>query len=664
MSIAQNLAELKGVKQWVAFRFEERNGKRTKVPVNPHTGGNAQTNNPETWGTLAQAQEAVKAYGVDGVGFVFANGYFGIDLDHVIDPEARTIKSYAQDIIDTVDSYTELSPSGTGIHIIAKGSPDFDRNRNDDIGLEMYYPTFKEDGSISRGRYFTVTGNAYGAVKPIAERTKQAQAVYKKYLYKEPQKAPATSTPVGATTESDADIITKALNSKNGARFSALWQGDISGYGNDHSRATQALVNDLCYWTNGDYSAIDRLFRQSGLYSTMKIERGVNKWDKVHVNGKTYGQATIETALASFTPYVPRERGDRRPFTGRPDYKQGTEQEAPQEALAPDNVLDYIQGGHLQTAIDRFKNYRQLKTGFSNYDRVQPLYPGLYVVGAISSLGKTTFCHQLGDQLAQQGEHVLYFSIEQNRLEMVTKGLSRLTAQINENDALSAIDIRRGSTNGTLKKAVEKYKTFAKNISIIECSFDVLEEDIIDYVEGFIQSTGLTPVVIIDYLQIIPGTPDHLGRRPTTKDAVDSHVRAFKKLQSRHDLVLFLIASLNRQNYLTPVDFESFKESGGIEYTADVVIGLQLEVMNDPIFEKDKDIKKKREKVKQAKNAIPRDIEFTVLKNRYGQANFSLNFTYNPCYDLFKPKVTDFPDTEQLTKSVEDWKKRRADGRL
>lgn len=652
MSIAENLKEIQSVKQWVAFRFEERNGKRTKIPVNPHTGGNAQTNNPETWGTLAQAQEAVKRYGVDGVGFVFANGYFGIDLDHVIDPEARTIKKYAQDIIDTVDSYTELSPSGTGVHIIAKGSPNFDRNRNDDIGLEMYYPTFKEDGSISRGRYFTVTGNAYGDVKPIADRTEQAQEVYKKYLHRETQ-APATSPSVGTPANlSDAEIINKAMNARNGARFSALWAGDTSAYGGDHSRATQALVNDLCYWTNGDADAIDRLFRQSGLYSSMKVERGVNKWDKVHVNGKTYGQATIETALASFTPYVRRERVERNPFTGSPGFTQAkTEQEAQESqqgaVVEPDNLLAYLDGGHLENAIERFKSGKSIKTGFSNYDAVQPLYPGLYVVGAISSLGKTTFCHQLGDQLAKQGQHVLYFSIEQNRLEMVTKGLSRLTEQIDPFNGLSAIDIRRGASNGALKKAIAEYKTFAGNISIIECSFDVLEEDIIQYVEDYIKATGLTPVVIIDYLQIIPGTPDNLGHRPNTKDAVDSHVRAFKKLQSRHDLILFLIASLNRQNYLTPVDFESFKESGGIEYTADVVIGLQLAVMNDDIFNKEGKIKEKREKVKQAKNAIPRKIELVVLKNRYGSANFELGFTYDPVHDLFTPDNSALKERER-----------------
>lgn len=639
MSITGIFKELKDVKQWVAFRFEERSGgKRTKIPINPNTGGNAQTSNPETWGTLKQAQDAVKRYGVDGVGFVFANGYFGIDLDHVIDPAKRTIKTYAQDIIDTVDSYTEISPSGTGIHIIAKGSPDFDRNRNDDIGLEMYYPSYNKDGTIKGGRYFTVTGNAYRDVfKPVQERTKQAQAVYKKYLHREPQQAASIS--VGTpSNENDADLINKAMSSKNGDRFKSLWTGDISGYGDDHSRATQALVNDLCYWTNGDAEAIDRLFRQSGLYSTMKVEKGVNKWDKVHVNGRTYGQATIATALASFTPYVRRERTDNRPFTGNPGFEQPKEPEAiPQGANIPDNLLEYLEGGHLNDAIKRFKTFKNLKTGFSNYDNVQPLYPGLYVVGAISSLGKTTFCHQLGDQLAKQGEHVLYFSIEQNRLEMVTKGLSRLTAQLDPFGALSAIDIRRGASNDALYKAIAEYKTFAKNISIIECSFDITEEDIIQYVEDYIQATGFTPVVIIDYLQIIPGTPDALGRRPQTKDAVDSHVRAFKKLQSKHDLVLFLISSLNRQNYLAPVDFESFKESGSVEYTSDVVIGLQLAEMNDKAFEKDGNVQEKRNKVKKAKLAIPREIELVVLKNRYGKANFELGFKYDPVHDLFTP---------------------------
>ena len=144
----------------------------------------------------------------------------------------------------------------------------------------------------------------------------------------------------------------------------------------------------------------------------------------------------------------------------------------------------------------------------------------------------------------------------------------------------------------------------------------------------------IKPVVIVDYLQIIrPADP-----RQTAKDAVDAHVRALKMLQRNNDLVVLVICSLNRQNYLTPVDFESFKESGGIEYTADVVWGLQLAIMNDELFDKDKKLKEKREAVKRAKLEVPRKVELVCLKNRYGRSSYSCGFNYYPQYDLFVPE--------------------------
>ena len=110
-------------------------------------------------------------------------------------------------------------------------------------------------------------------------------------------------------------------------------------------------------------------------------------------------------------------------------------------------------------------------------------------------------------------------------------------------------------------------------------------------------------MVIIDYLQIISPVTSH----QTAKDVVDYNVRALKKLQTDNDLVVLVISSLNRSNYLTPIDFSSFKESGGIEYTADVIWGLQLSVMNDELFDKEAKLKAKREAVKDAK-AANRDI--------------------------------------------------------
>ncbi len=203
-------------RQWVAFRLEERNGKISKVPVNPKTGRYAMTNNPATWGTLEEAQQAIQKFGTDGVGFVFDNGYFGIDLDDVIDPQRGTIKAWAQEIIDAMGSYTEISPSGRGVHIIAKGNPVFDRNKN--AGIEMYAPTRDADGKIRMGRYFTVTGNTYGMPQPIAVRTEEAMDVWSRYINGRPALSEAV-VPIGAGNTVD---YAYALATKYGEASASL----------------------------------------------------------------------------------------------------------------------------------------------------------------------------------------------------------------------------------------------------------------------------------------------------------------------------------------------------------------------------------------------------------------------------------------------------------
>ena len=288
--------------------------------------------------------------------------------------------------------------------------------------------------------------------------------------------------------------------------------------------------------------------------------------------------------------------------------------------------------------LERFQSFKDRKTGYRNIDAITSLYPGLYVIGAISSLGKTTFTHQLGDQLAAAGDHVLYFSLEQTRLEMVTKGISRTTAHKSYFDgfkgAVSAIEIRRGNITDFVREAAREYAEAAATETVIECGFDTTIDTIVQTVQGYIAAQGVKPVVIVDYLQIIRPTDP----RQATKDAVDANVRALKKLQTDNDLVIMVICSLNRQNYLTPVDFESFKESGGIEYTADVVWGLQLSVMNDDLFNGEKKIKEKREKVKAAKLEVPRKVQLVCLKNRYGRSSYECGFNYYPQFDLFTPE--------------------------
>lgn len=305
----------------------------------------------------------------------------------------------------------------------------------------------------------------------------------------------------------------------------------------------------------------------------------------------------------------------------------------------PDAVTDYI-NRLLSGEIDRFKQGANRRTGFSNLDALAGgIYPGLYVLGAISSLGKTTFIHQMGDQMAQAGEHVLYFSLEQSRLEMVSKSLARITAQMSTTAAVTSLQIRAGKMDDAVLDAIDEYRaTVGDRMSVIEGNFNCTVSFIGEYISRYMERNKVKPVVIVDYLQIIQGDT---RQRQSTKELIDSNVTELKRISRSRDIPVFLISSLNRSNYLTPIDFESFKESGGIEYTADVIWGLQLQAINDDVFNKENKIKEKRERIREAKAENPRRIELVCLKNRYGVSSYKASFEYYPQYDLFKPVEMD-----------------------
>lgn len=308
-----------------------------------------------------------------------------------------------------------------------------------------------------------------------------------------------------------------------------------------------------------------------------------------------------------------------------------------------DNVSEYIISTKgLAADVLEFKNNSGIKTGFNELDikTFGGLHAGLYVLGAASSLGKTTFTHQIADQIAESGNKVLFFSMEQSRLEMVSKSISRSLALAHRNDpkqCQSSFYVRKHMFDDpNIGVQISEYtKKTAPNMHIIEGSFDTTVDYIKNYVSDFIDAhDGLKPVVFVDYLQIIqvPGDKSKM----TTKEATDYNVTELKRLSSRFNIPVIVISSLNRQNYLSQIDFESFKESGGIEYTADVVLGLQLSVMHDKIFDNEKGEKNtKRQKVLEAKKEIPRKIELVCLKNRFGVCSFSLNYLYYPQYDVF-----------------------------
>lgn len=325
-----------------------------------------------------------------------------------------------------------------------------------------------------------------------------------------------------------------------------------------------------------------------------------------------------------------------------------------------DLIIDYLNGNNesdFSKELYKFRKSAERKTGFSNWDKYTNLYSGLYIIGAISSLGKTSFCLQMADQLASNGETVLYFSLEQTKLELTSKSLSRYMYNTTGRKA-SAINIRRGYfdkydytdkyeeaeplNEDVLNQTIEAYTNAVENrLYICECNFDTTIEDICNFIDDFIAEKKVSPVVFIDYLQVLKSS----RYSSADKLRIDYIVELLKSTQKKNDLVFFVISSLNRQNYMTPIDFESFKESGGIEYTADVLLGLQLQAIHDEIFNKESKLKEKREIIERAKREIPRKVELVCKKNRYGISSYSCGFEYYPNLDLFIPEK-DFSDME------------------
>lgn len=275
--------ELKQRDQWVLWRAEVRNGKITKIPYNARTGAKAASDNPETWSSFAEARRAYEVeQNSDGIGFVFSadDPYCGIDLDQkggqFFDEDGELTEA-ARDIIETIASYTEYSPSG-GIHIIARASlPEKGRRKGD---LEMY-------DSV---RYFTVTGNAYFRYEEIRDAQEGVSAVHSAYILGESKPlSQSSSAPSTRPAPSDLDLQSKILTSNIGIKFSALMQGDTSSYPSA-SEADYALCRILAWWTK-DAGQIDRIFRSSGLFRE-------EKWNKKHKSdGTTYGELTIANAL-------------------------------------------------------------------------------------------------------------------------------------------------------------------------------------------------------------------------------------------------------------------------------------------------------------------------------------------------------------------------------
>lgn len=304
------------------------------------------------------------------------------------------------------------------------------------------------------------------------------------------------------------------------------------------------------------------------------------------------------------------------------------------------NASQYIKYGLYDTDMDYFRRYKDRKTGFNNIDKYLSLYPGLATLTGSTSLGKTSFCVQLADQLTANGETVLYFALEQLPIEIITKSLSR-RYYLKGGHRLNNIDIRNGATDNLLENVRREYVDVAKRFTIVECDFTVTADDIKKYIGDFIRKTRIKPVVIIDYLQII-SPPE--GSRLDDRGRIDDAIKKFKLLSREYELFILLISNMARSSYREKIGEDSFKESGLIEFTSDYLFGLQPAILENMDFfikkgsrggEKDTTKAEKQKMIDEALQEKERGIVFKSIKNRTGQKVFKAFFKYRPDYDTF-----------------------------
>lgn len=299
--------------QWVSWGFERREDKWTKPPISPITGRYASATDAATWGTLEQATRFAAEQHQAGVGFVVTpdDPYVGLDIDGCRNAESEAVEPWATDIIDRFNSYTEISPSGTGIRIWIRTHS----------GLLPGGSHGRRKGPIevyAAGRYFTCTGARIGPNRAIGARTAELAAFCQEHFG--PPAANGSRPPrAGSAMFSDEDVLTRAREAANGAKFVRLWAGDTSEYGGDDSAADLALVSTLRFWAP-DPAQLDRLFRRSGLYR--------EKWDRAD-----YRERTIEKALAGGETYDPTHRAGVNANGANPhsDGADGTEGSASSE---------------------------------------------------------------------------------------------------------------------------------------------------------------------------------------------------------------------------------------------------------------------------------------------------------------------------------------------
>jgi len=545
------------------WKYEQNKGRWTKVPYQPRATqyGAASTNTAH----FTDLREAMNARaGFDGIGLGIFGEVAAIDIDHCIN-DAGELSKLAQTVIETMDTYTEYSPSGKGIRIIFRAPGfSFDKSRyyinqqdakdpgevwETQQGLEVYI-------AGATNKYVTVTGNTIRA-KDAEERSAQVQAILDRYMRRQDKAAPSPAPASLPVDVSDRELIDIASRGKNGARFVALYsRGEIEGYPSQ-SEADQALMNSLAFYTGKDEARMIELFKSSALYRPKE-------------KPESYYKRTAQTAIRDCKEVYTRQMQAKTEAATKIA-------EAPKEET-PKTTADAV-AAFMERA--RSHDYEPIPTGYSSIDAAIGggfIRQTIVSLGAAPGAGKTIFAQQIFENIARADRaNVLYFNLEMSAEQMIARSISRETE-------LTPLEVLQGykwteQREYAVTIAAQKYRDqIAPRIKYNACNsadyraiLEAMETEAKDLKE---KGDNLPLLVVIDYLQLLQGAENDPA------ETIKAALKGFKDFAINHGAVVFIIMAQSRSTNETGKATQGAgRDTSALEYTADTQLSLTYQAM-------------------------------------------------------------------------------------
>ena len=699
-----------------------------KPLINPKNLYNGSHTNPDT---QTDYQTAVKNIGapakfydsgtlvaeqpIEGIGIVFNQTELaGIDLDHVLDPETGEIKEYAKKIVEDMDSYTEVSPSGEGLHIYLRDSESEDFIQpvhKDGIDLDLY----------SHRLYFTVTNKVYldRPIRDIPHAMDRIRSKYHSTRDEAPAKANTPPVESGITEESTRRMVESALEAIRPADLefndwfaigSALKQlGYSCDVWEDWSRDNGSNPKHVDRYTYKRWQKLRPVdtpeqliigkakrygWKASDVFTTAErwsygrnqhTKEELAQYARQKAEEEAKDRETDEEFMKQLNRVIEESKASQIP---QGEKVQPAEVDA-REASKPEPLINKIRpiGSYVDGFIAECENPKpRYSTGFLSLDKRLNggLFNELYILNAETSTGKSAISMTIAQNMAREGMNVLYFALEMGRNEFIARGASAISWEKTQDPekAVTASDIlyyhfdekmlpfMKDGKDPFTKIAYSKYaeyveeyrRRYEKNLYIIERpqvrevsgSAKVSGDAIAKITRDFYKAHPDKQLAIfVDYLQILEGEDSD------RKTKTDKNISDLKDLCTQEKIPVFTISSIGRTGYKQGADIGNAKESGDIEYTTGVALGwdwdgvTNINTKNETWRNKRPPKEQKRLDREEYKNRL---MLMSLLKYRNSERDTQDGLIYYPQYNYFREIDSDdldynrIQDIEQLGK--------------